>query len=213
MTHSKNLIIKVCGMREADNIRAVDELASVDWMGFIFYPRSSRHVSQVPAFMPEHTKRVGVFVNATANEILEHLSLFSLDLIQLHGHESADFCRELRALLPEGTGIIKMVQVGSIDDLQRATEYEGTVDYLLFETRCEGYGGSGQQFDWRILDDYHGRTPFLLTGGIGPCDADKMLSFSHPMMAGIDLNSKFESAPAMKDVKMLKDFTERLRQG
>ena len=213
MTHSKNLIIKVCGMREADNIRAVDELASVDWMGFIFYPRSSRHVSQVPAFMPENTKRVGVFVNATANEILEHLSLFSLDLIQLHGHESADFCRELRALLPEGTGIIKMVQVVSIDDLQRATEYEGTVDYLLFETRCEGYGGSGQQFDWHILDDYHGRTPFLLTGGIGPDDAEKLLSFSHPMMAGIDLNSKFESAPAMKDVKMLKDFTERLRQG
>ena len=213
MTHSKNLIIKVCGMREADNIRAVDELASVDWMGFIFYPRSSRHVSQVPAFMPENTKRVGVFVNATANEILEHLSLFSLDLIQLHGHESADFCSELRALLPEGTGIIKMVQVVSIDDLQRATEYEGTVDYLLFETRCEGYGGSGQQFDWRILDDYHGRTPFLLTGGIGPDDAEKLLSFSHPMMAGFDLNSKFESAPAMKDVKMLKDFTERLRQG
>ena len=213
MTHSKNLIIKVCGMREADNIRAVDELASVDWMGFIFYPPSSRHVSQVPAFMPENTKRVGVFVNATANEILERLSLFSLDLIQLHGHESADFCSELRALLPEGTGIIKMVQVGSIDDLQRATEYEGAVDYLLFETRCKGYGGSGQQFDWRILDDYHGRTPFLLTGGIGPRDADKLLSFSHPMMEGIDLNSKFESAPAMKDVKMLKDFTERLRQG
>lgn len=200
------MIVKVCGMREADNIRQVDTLQSVDWMGFIFYPPSSRFVAEVPAYLPQHSKRVGVFVNATLPDIRQRQEEFSFDLIQLHGDEPPLFCHALRTHLKAGTQIIKMIAITSPEDLEKTHPYEDDVDYFLFETKCSSYGGSGQQFNWNILQHYTGKTPFLITGGIGAKDTEKVKAFQHPQFAGIDLNSGFETAPAHKDPKLIQNF-------
>ena len=219
------MIIKVCGVRDPDNIRQIDELGCVDWMGFIFFPPSSRNVEHVPNYLPQHCKRVGVFVNATPEDIQHRQEEFGFDLIQLHGDETPDECQALRSLLKEGTKLIKMIQVESAQELEKTKQYEGKVDYFLFETKCKGYGGSGKQFDWDILQHYKGPTPFLLTGGIGPQDAEKVQAFfksqtsklnlqlgeakpQTPQCIGIDLNSKFEIAPALKDSKQIKEFVQ-----
>jgi len=205
------MIIKVCGMRDAANIKAVDEIPSVDWMGFIFFSKSKRNVDALPEYMPQHSKRVGVFVNEKQENILARVKEFGFNLIQLHGDESAEYCRVLREQTPSDIQIIKMIQIGGQDDITKTVAYEGLVDYFLFETKCQGYGGSGQQFDWDILQQYKGKTPFILTGGIGTDDADKVNAFSHPKFVGIDLNSKFETEPALKDVELLKQFIAKLK--
>ena len=201
-------MVKVCGMRDAENIRQIDELGCVDWMGFIFWPHSSRYVDERPSYLPEHAKRVGVFVNATHEDILHRQEEFGLDLIQLHGDETPDECQTLRSLLKEGTRLIKMIQIESTQELENTQPYEGIVDYFLFETKCKGYGGSGKQFDWDVLQGYQGQTPFLLTGGIGPNDAERLRAFHHPQFIGIDLNSRFEIAPALKDANRILEFVK-----
>ncbi len=205
------MIIKVCGMRDADNIRQIDELGCVDWMGFIFFPPSSRNVERIPDHLPKHCKRVGVFVNATLEEIRQRQKEFGFHLIQLHGDETPDYCEQLRTFLPPKTQFIKMVQIATADDLERVKSYDGMVDYFLFETKCKGYGGSGKQFDWDILQHYQGQTPFLITGGIGADDAEKVQTFSHPQWAGIDLNSRFETAPALKDIQLIQEFIKKIK--
>ena len=204
------MIVKVCGMRDSANIRQIDELGCVDWMGFIFYPPSSRNVEHAPDYLPKHCKRVGVFVNATVEDILHRQEEFGFDLIQLHGDETPEYCQNLCTCLKEGTELIKMIQIASSEDLDKTKQYEDSVDYFLFETKCHGYGGSGQQFDWNILQGYQGQTPFLLTGGIGPDDAEKVRAFHHPQCIGIDLNSRFETAPAVKDAKLINAFIKQI---
>jgi phosphoribosylanthranilate isomerase len=197
-------------MRDSANIRQIDELGCVDWMGFIFYPPSSRNVEHVPDYLPKHCKRVGVFVNATVEDIQHRQEEFGFDLIQLHGDETPEYCQALRARLKEGTKLIKMIPIASPEELTDTQAYEGIIDYFLFETKCQGYGGSGQQFDWNILQGYQGQTPFLLTGGIGPDDAEKVRAFHHPQYIGIDLNSRFETAPAVKDTKLINAFIKQI---
>ncbi|MCQ2258148.1 MAG: phosphoribosylanthranilate isomerase [Bacteroidaceae bacterium] len=204
-------IIKVCGMRDADNIRELDEANIADWMGFIFFEKSKRHVNKVPAYLPKNSKRVGVFVNYSVDEIAEKVNDFGFNLVQLHGNESAEFCSELKAKLGDKVKLIKMFQISNSQDFQPCGIYETIVDYFLFETKCDSYGGSGKQFDWDLLNRYPGLTPFILTGGIGPDDADKIKAFQHPLCAGIDLNSKFEISPAFKDIDLLKNFIKQLR--
>lgn len=197
-------------MRDPDNIRQVDTLDGLNWMGFIFYPPSSRNVEGVPDYLPRHCKRVGVFVNATPEEILHRQKEFGFDLIQLHGDETPLFCKNLRPLLPAKTQLIKMIPITSAEELAHTQPYEGIVDYFLFETKCQGYGGSGQRFDWDILQHYHGQTPFLLTGGIKPTDSEKVRAFHHPQFVGIDLNSGFETAPALKDPQRIQAFIHQI---
>ncbi len=206
------MIIKVCGMRDADNIRSIDLLPSVDWMGLIFYPRSSRFVSEVPGYLPQHCKRVGVFVNASIDEVERIVMTFRLDMVQLHGNETPAYISDLRQSLPTSIRILKMIPISGPSDLALATAYGNTIDYFLFETKCEGYGGSGQQFDWSVLQQYDGSTPFLLTGGIGPDDISKVAAFKHPRFAGIDINSRFELSPAMKDAEAIKAFTQAIKE-
>ena len=205
------MIIKVCGMRDADNIRQLDELKIADWMGFIFFEKSKRHVSEVPQYLPKNSKRVGVFVNYSIEEIAEKVRDFGFNLVQLHGNETPEYCHELKKRLGSEVKIIKMFQISSSKDLEPTSKYEAWVDYFLFETKCESYGGSGKKFDWDILDHYPCFTPFILTGGIGPDDVDKIKTFHNPLFAGIDLNSKFEISPAFKDIDLLKNFIKQLR--
>ena len=197
------MIIKTCGMRDADNIRAVSELG-IDWMGFIFWAPSSRYVSEKPTFLPTRQKRVGVFVDARIEEVKSKADEYALDLIQLHGNESPAFCERLKANSRQQ--LIKAFNIATQEDLEQTLPYEGLVDYFLFDTKAKMVGGNGTQFDWSVLSAYQGNTPFLLSGGIGPDDAEKVRNFHHPQLAGIDLNSRFELSPALKDIEKLKQF-------
>lgn len=199
------MITKVCGMRDAQNIRDVEALG-IDWIGMIFWPKSKRYVAEVPSYLPEHLKKVGVFVDSTLDDILQHISDYQLDIIQLHGQESPDFAK---ALKPHT--IIKAFNIEKADDLLQTEKYKGIADYFLFDTKGKMVGGNGQKFDWSVLTTYQGKTPFLLSGGIGPEDAESVRSFHHPRCIGIDLNSRFESEPGFKDINQLKTFINKLR--
>ena len=207
--------IKVCGMRDAENIREVEALG-IDLMGFIFWPRSSRYVSERPAYLPQNCKRVGVFVDASIDDIRQHIADYALDYVQLHGHESPDFIRQLRSLCGDSIATVKAFNIATKDDLEAVMPYEGLVDDFLFDTKGKSVGGNGEKFDWRVLADYVGQTPFLLSGGIGPDDASCLRQalaldgFPVEKCIALDLNSRFELAPALKDINKLKSFIESL---
>ena len=200
-------IIKVCGMTNASNIRQVAE-TGVDWIGMIFWQPSSRccHDPGVAQTIPEGIQRVGVFVDEEVETIVRRTEECGLNRVQLHGRETATSIRQLRQRLPQGVEIIKAISIHTLDDLALAKAYEPLADYLLFDTKCETVGGSGRQFDWSILNHYQGQRPFLLSGGIGPDDARRLAAFSHPQLAGYDLNSRFETAPGIKNVEALRQF-------
>lgn len=210
---SRNFLIKVCGMRDADNIREVEQLSivncqlSIDWMGFIFYPKSSRYVSARPAYLPQKCKRVGVFVDEDIENIKKIADDYALDFVQLHGHESPDFIRTLKFQVSGFRfQVIKAFNIATKEDLEATTPYAGLVDYFLFDTKGPFVGGNGEKFDWSVLEAYNGDTPFLLSGGIGPDDAERILDYHHPKCIGIDLNSRFEIEPGIKDITKLKTF-------
>ena len=206
------LVIKVCGMREAENIREVEALG-INWMGLIFWPKSSRYVSEMPDYLPQDVKRVGVFVNEDLDTVKKKADDYALDLIQLHGSESPDYVRALKtpsSINPLTSSIIKAFNIATADDFEQTKDYEGLVDYFLFDTKGPSVGGNGVQFDWDVLKDYHGKTPFLLSGGIGPDDAERIQAFHHPQCIGIDLNSRFELSPGLKDINKLKTFIQAL---
>ena len=198
------MIIKVCGMRDASNIQELEKL-SINWMGMIFWPKSSRFVPEVPAYLPRRVKLVGVFVDASMEEIRQHVTDYQLDIIQLHGQESPAFAEALKPL-----PVIKAFNIADPEDLNQTKAYEGIVDYFLFDTKGKVVGGNGEKFDWAVLSSYQGETPFLLSGGIGPDDAEAVNSFHHPRCIGIDLNSRFEQAPTFKDITKLRNFIKQL---
>ena len=202
------MVIKVCGMRDAENIKQVEKLG-IDMMGMIFYPGSSRYVNKVPSYLPEKVKRVGVFVNETQEAVVAINKQFSLNFVQLHGTESSEYCVSLRG---KGLNLIKAFSVSAPADLEATEKYEGLCSYFLFDTKCEEHGGSGKQFDWSVLSHYHGQTPFLLSGGISPQSVKELKAFHHERFAGIDLNSQFETVPGMKDVEKLSRFINELRK-
>ncbi len=198
-------LIKVCGMRDAENIREVEALG-IDMMGFIFWPKSSRYVSERPAYLPTGCKRVGVFVNEQIEQVQRIADAYALDVIQLHGNESPEYVQRL-----QGRSLIKAFNIASPEDIEQTKAYEGIVDYFLFDTKGKSVGGNGEKFDWSLLSAYDGDTPFLLSGGIGPHDAEFVTAFRHPRCMGIDLNSRFEISPALKDVNKLKGFIKQIR--
>ena len=217
-------------MRDAENIRAVEQLVNQwsnelcsliplgvrivngQWsmMGFIFWPKSSRNVSERPSYLPKHCKRVGVFVDADIEQIKHTVEDYALDIVQLHGHETPEFLCQLRSVFGHPIAIIKAFNIATEDDLKATQVYEGIADYFLFDTKGQSVGGNGEKFDWSVLDAYDGSTPFLLSGGIGPDDASRVSAFHHPQCIGIDLNSRFEVELAYKDIKKLKTFLEQL---
>lgn len=197
-------------MREADNIRKVEALG-VNMMGFIFWPKSSRYVGVRPAYLPSKVKRVGVFVDEDIKTVEKIANDYALDYIQLHGHESPAYCKLLKE-----RHLIKAISINNRDDIKAYQLYEGLVDYFLFDTKAQLPGGSGQQFDWNVLSAYDGNTPFLLSGGIGPDDVEVLTSNLSPLTSkkciGIDLNSRFEQAPGLKDTNKLYGFIKAIRK-
>lgn len=177
--------------------------------GLHLLPQSARYVSHRPEYLPEQCHRIGVFVNESSENILLKAQEFGLHHIQLHGRETPEQCRKLKAA---GLGVIKVFSIAQESDLQSAGCYEGVCDYFLFDTACSGYGGSGKTFNWNILQAYRGKTPFLLSGGLRPGSLSLLLQFKHEQWAGIDLNSGFETAPALKDDAAVHTFINQLKQ-
>jgi phosphoribosylanthranilate isomerase len=203
-------------MRHAENIREVEALHP-DWMGFIFWPKSKRYVSSRPSYLPTKCKRVGVFVDEDIEQVKCIADDYALDIIQLHGSESPEQIACLSTLTARPS-IIKAFNIATKDDLKATEAYEGIADYFLFDTKGTSVGGNGEKFDWSVLDTYDGSVPFLLSGGIGPGDAESVKDFlascPSPLTSkciGIDLNSRFETVPALKDINKLRAFIKEIR--
>lgn len=202
----KHLIVKVCGMGDEARMQQMASM-EIDLLGFIFYPKSPRYVCgkikpEAIENLPASIVKVGVFVNASKEEILQNARIFHLNAVQLHGSETPELCRELKA---EGFQIFKAFNLNKENNFKAYSPY---CDYFLFDTPSEKHGGTGQKFDWSMLNNYTESTPFLLSGGIGPDDAHEILEINHPQLKGIDINSKFEIEPGIKNVEMIKKFLQ-----
>ncbi len=207
-----DMAIKICGMKDPDNIRAVAQLTPM-LMGFIFYEKTPRSAigldPEVIKALPHFVRPVAVFVNADREYIQSVIDRYGFKIIQLHGNESPSECRYWR---DNGITVFKAIQVADENDVARTKLYEGAVDAFLFDTRSDKAGGSGQQFDWKLLESYNGSVPYLLSGGIGAGDVDAIVDAMRPGMAGIDINSRFESEPGIKDLQLLIGFILSLRR-
>ncbi len=216
-------------MRDAENIQQVIALG-VNMIGLIFWPKSPRYVqsfSTNAGIIPDlknpaikdisnpDASYVGVFVDEMPQNVVTHAYNYKLDYIQLHGNESPIYIDNLKnTLVPDilpNVKIIKALSINEKSDVLKWKTYEGHVDMFLFDTKStQTVGGTGKHFDWSLINMYDGNIPFLLSGGIGPDDAEAVKSFKHPMCVGIDLNSRFEKEPGMKDVDKLKAFLKAL---
>ena len=202
------MLIKICGLR--DNFAQVAALKP-DFVGMIFYQKSPRFVelSQEPKLKDKHSdvKKVGVFVNADKDYILDKVSTYNLDYVQLHGNETPEFCAEIRKFSP----VIKAFGISSASDLESAEKYAQYVDYLLFDTKTKSYGGSGVKFDWQILQNTAINRPFLLSGGILLDDLKEIKALNIKNLVGVDLNSRFEDAPGLKNIEKLQQALKILK--
>lgn len=209
------MIVKVCGMYRQENVLHLIQQAAPDLMGMIFYEKSPRFVEQEGAnssfFKALPIRKVGVFVNADLPYILQKIEQYGLEFVQLHGDENLQFITDLRAASP--IKIIKVVRVGDTVDWQELKEFESSVDMFLFDTQTEKFGGSGKQFNWSILDRYPLSRDFILSGGVNSDSLGtiQVLAVKMPRLVGVDINSKFESQPGIKDIEKIKSFVQDCR--
>ncbi len=199
------MLLKVCGMTQGSQIEELDQKGIADLIGFIFYEPSPRSVRNA-SFDLQNAHKVGVFVNATFDEILDKVIAFRLDYVQLHGDEEPELCCALRT----HTKIIKAFRIQDRMDHAELGTFEPYCDLFLFDTHTPNYGGSGMRFDWELLKDYRGDVPFLLSGGIDPESLEELRHFQHPKFHGIDINSRFEVNPGVKDIKLIQQFKKEL---
>lgn len=214
--------LKVCGLRDPDNIMALSKLP-IDLMGFIFYKDSPRYASD-PALIKwldenrealAHIQNVGVFVNAAIEYVLNKVHDYQLDFVQLHGDESAEYCREIQSYWDISTmrraRLIKAFAVDEQFDFSETKPYETSCSLFLFDTKSGNYGGSGKQFNWELLQNYQGNTPFLLSGGIDENAVAKIRALSFNQLYGVDINSKFEIEPGLKEADKVAQFAQNLK--
>ena len=200
--------LKVCGMRETENIEALSQLQP-DYMGFIFWAPSSRYVASSTPALDASIKKTGVFVDATLDYVQSTIAEHELQAVQLHGNESPTYCDYIKTY---GVEVIKAFSVKESFDFARLDAYESSCDFYLFDTKGELPGGNGYTFDWTLLNDYPSKKPFFLSGGIGASQLPEikaLLNTPLPLYA-IDVNSKFELAPAIKNIDTLKQFKKEL---
>lgn len=208
--------IKVCGITQFKQLQQLEAL-NIDYAGLIFYKDSPRYMGdKITGKQVKEAdfdlKKVGVFVNPGYAELLDAIDEYGLDIVQLHGNETPEMCEELSAEVE----VIKAFRIAgdvsiNIDEL--VADYDAVCDYYLFDTAGlkESFGGTGQQFDWGILKKAKIEKPFLLSGGIGPDDAQKVKTFKHPDFFAIDVNSKFEMAPGLKDMASILKFLQAFK--
>ena len=207
--------LKVCGMKIPENIKAVVADVQPDYLGLIFFRESKRFVEGLtPSFvnnLPAGVKRTGVFVDEELNRVAELAVLFGLNAVQLHGDEPPKYIMALRGLLADtGIELIKAFGVNEKFEFDRLDAYMNSVDYFLFDTLTMTHGGSGKTFDWRILEKYNHDKPYFLSGGIGLELAEEIKMINDNRLYAIDVNSKFEFTPGLKDVNKLIDFKNRI---
>jgi len=207
--------LKICGMKYQDNIKAVASLTP-DYLGFIFYDKSSRAFKGKIPEVSEHIKKTGVFVNATIENIKSKVQQHNLKAIQLHGTESPEFCTTLKSCISTPLNaqieIIKVFSIKNEFDFSVLEAYESVCDYYLFDTKGKLPGGNGYTFNWNILEKYPSQKPFFLSGGIGLEEVEKINSFLQQPVStycyALDVNSKFEIVPGLKKIENLKTFKE-----
>jgi phosphoribosylanthranilate isomerase len=207
---SKSLKIKVCGMREPENIRQLVKLKP-DYIGFILFPGSKRYVGDnyiLEADIPKRIQRVGVFVNAVIRDVVHWKNRLELDLVQLHGSEPPEYCQEMHDI---GLKIIKSFGIDKNFDFSALDGFEHSCDYFLFDTHSPLYGGTGQKFDWSVLQNYSLDKPVFLSGGIGPNDVPSLKDSSLNKLFAIDINSRFEVSSGFKDINLLSEFLTKVR--
>ena len=215
--------VKVCGLREPENITAVSALAA-DYLGFVFHPGSPRFAGQpsLAEWIGQHEEigrkqqLVGVFVNAEVDYILNAVHDYRLDWVQLHGDESPGYCHELKLLWSVNTlrkaSIAKAFAITPDFDFNRTNAYVGSCGLFVFDTGGQkDAGGTGKKWDWKKLNEYTGPVPFLLSGGIGPEDAEAIAAVDHPQLKGVDVNSRFETEPGLKDVQQVELFLRKVK--
>lgn len=207
----KNIKLKICGMKYPENIVEISALQP-DYLGFIFWEKSIRNmdIESIPKIQPS-IKKVGVFVDASIDEIKTKVNLFQLDIIQLHGNETIAFCKELKKLNIE---IIKVFSINNFFDFSILKDFIPQIDYFLFDTKGKLPGGNGITFNWKILENYPYEKPFFLSGGIGKTEVDAIKDFFQTEVAkkciAIDVNSRFETKPAYKSEIKLRKFKKLL---
>ena len=206
-----NIKLKVCGMKQAANIAAVAELRP-DYLGFIFYQQSPRYISEVSAelikYVPPTIKTTGVFVDEDVQIVKQYLIKYNLKAVQLHGKESVAYCQELKST---GVEVIKAFGIGEDFDFLSLESYLNEVDYFLFDTQTAAHGGSGKVFDWKLLEKYQFDKPYFLSGGIDLSHIETLKSINDPRLYAIDVNSKFELEPGLKDVEKLREFFKEMK--
>jgi len=199
--------IKVCGMRDSFNITNLCQLP-INYIGFIFFAKSARFVGEefdtlITKSVPNNIKKVGVFVNATEKYINSKIKTYKLDAIQLHGNESPEFCS---SFLDKNIEVIKAFGIDKTFDFAVLNDYNNACNYFLFDTKAPSHGGTGIKFDWNILQNYKGEKPFFLSGGITNEDVETIKQLQSLPIHCLDINSKFELSPAMKNISMIADF-------
>ena len=202
--------IKVCGMRSPENIDALMRLQP-DYMGLIFYEKSPRYVGDLQVTdlqnMPEDVIKTGVFVNEDIAVINSLVERFNLRAVQLHGNESPALCVQLRSKVT----VLKAFGVDENFNFDTLNDYAGSVDYFLFDTKTVTHGGSGQTFNWQVLENYKLNVPFFLSGGLSLENLENIKHIKHPAFYGVDLNSRFEIQPGLKDTDKLSEAFKILR--
>lgn len=206
------LKLKVCGQKYFSNVLAVSELKP-DYLGFIFYPESPRYMGAMIdpkhlRLIPDTIKKVGVFVNASVDEIHVTAKKYQLDAIQLHGDETVAFCAEIQKL---GYPVWKAFRIGNSFDFETIKIYEPYVSLFVFDSAGNRFGGHGVSFDWEKLNNYYGNIPFFLSGGISPENRAVASKIKHPKMVGLDVNSKFEIIPGLKSISLLTELIQENR--
>jgi phosphoribosylanthranilate isomerase len=203
--------LKVCGMKYPDNVSAVAAMAP-DYMGFIFYKPSKRYCGETltPEFiqsLPTSIIKTGVFVNESLEEVLRICSAYKFKAVQLHGHETPDFCLSCKKV---GLEVIKVFHVGETMEWSTLEPYKKVADYFLFDTKTPEYGGSGNRFNWEILREYDNEIPLFLSGGVDESILNELNTLSTVNIHALDVNSRFELETGLKDVTRIKKFKEVL---
>ena len=208
--------VKVCGMTQVQQIEHLPSLG-VSFAGFIFYPKSPRfvlrHLTTDTIRKQNSINKVGVFVNASVEHVLQMVDECRLHMVQLHGDETPKYCEKIADYI----SVVKAFRISDNDNIEwMIRPYREVCDFFLFDTEGAGYGGTGKKFNWELLNDTVIGKPFFLSGGIHPDDADKLRAFSEDVVAkdlfAIDINSKFELSPGVKDLQKVQGFVTELKQ-
>ncbi len=211
MKGTDQIKLKVCGMKHRDNLDGLVTLQP-DFIGFIFYPKSPRYVVDVLspgdlALVPKTIKKVGVFVNEEAAKVIKIIDEYQLNMVQLHGKETPEFCSEVRGKAQ----VVKAFSVSEDFDFGMLDQYEGKVDFFLFDTKTPLYGGSGVHFNWNLLKKCNSKTPYFLSGGIGVDDIERIRQLDLKNLFALDVNSRVEVEPGLKDLGMVNELKGKLK--